>query len=479
MPPASRHPFRITALLLCALLVAVLLLATALTLFWPTVHLRSSLADLASDRLGVPVTIDGDAQVRLWPRPALRINDVSLDDGSLAAGRISLRWLPLLRGQFVPASVYLDTPVLNLVRDENGVLNIDPRDDDATPAQTAAVFDLHIRQGTLHWHDQARDQRASVTALYLSLPALRWRRARDGDHPLSRLNLSAEARAETLHYNTLALADISLGLSVRDGALRSSDWQMSFLDSAGTAEADMDFSSSPASWALALQFDALQAAALPEAWLPGDGATGSAALTLSLTSQGNETDAILRHLDGAIRLSGRDMVLHGMDLDQELARFQRTQRFSLVDAGAFIFAGPIGLAATKGSEFARLLDRADGDTRITHLLSDWTVEDGVAHARDVAMATERNRIALRADLDLSARSIQDAAVAVINQDGCAVIQQRIRGSFDAPDIDEPAIVDALLGAPLALLQRGLDALSIKREDCDSFYNGEVSPPADD
>ena len=490
-PPVTRRPLPIALLLLCAALATVLLLATAATLFWPADHLRSSLASLASERLGTPVSIDGEAQLRLWPRPTLRVSDVTLGRDSederasrLAAGHVSLRWLPLLRGKAVPTSVYLDTPVLHLVKDETGVLNIDPRKEDpskedANPAQKLHIGDLRIRQGELSWHDQARDQRASITALDLSLSALQWRRAEDGAHPLSRLDLSADVRAETVRYNALSLSDIALRLTVDDGALHSDDWQMSFLDSEGTAEADMDFSSSPAHWALALQFDALQAAALPKEWLPAEGASGSAALTLSLTSQGNETEALLQHLDGELRLSGRDLVLRGMDLDQELARFQRTQRFSLVDAGAFLFAGPAGLAATKGSEFVRLLDRVDGDTPVTHLLLDWTVEDGIARARDVAMATERNRVALKADLDLPARSIRDAAVAVINQDGCAVIQQRIHGSFDAPAIEEPDIVDALLGAPLALLQRGLDVLSIEREDCDRFYQGEVSAPTQD
>ena len=481
MSTASRHPLSAAALLLCATLVAVLLLATALTLFWPTEHLRSSLTDLASERLGTPVTIDGDVQVRLWPRPTLKIQEVSLGDGegSLAAGSASLRWLPLLRGRLVPTAVYLDTPALSLVRDRDGVLNIDPRDDSGNGADVIALWDLHIQQGTLRWEDQARDQQATVTGLALSLPAFHWRRADDGAHPLSRLSLSANASATTLRYNALTLSDISLGLSSRDGALKSSDWQMSFLDSPGSAEADMDFSDAPARWALTLQFDGLQAAALPDEWLPGDAASGIAGLSVSLTSRGNDNDAILQHLDGTVRLSGQDMVLHGIELDEELARFQRTQRFSLVDAGAVIFAGPAWLAATKGSEFVRLLDRAKGDTDIVHLLSAWTIEDGVAHADDVAMATHRNRIALKGDLDLPARRISDAAVAVLNKDGCAVIQQRIHGSFSAPEIEEPDIVDALLGAPLALLRRGLDALSLERDSCEVFYQGEVAAPAKD
>ncbi|MCH8542236.1 MAG: AsmA family protein [Alcanivorax sp.] len=481
MPSAPRHPFRTALLLLCAASVAVVLLATALTLFWPTEHLRSSLADLASERLGTAVLIEGDAQARLWPRPTLRVTEVSLgdDEGSLAAGSASLRWLPLLRGRLVPASVYLDTPVLTLVRDQDGVLNIDPRRDTADPAQVATISNLHVRQGTLRWHDPAREQQAAVTGLELSLPSFHWRRAGDGAHPLSRLSLSANASAAILRYNALTLSDISLSLSGRDGAVQSDDWQMSFLDSAGTGEADMDFSEAPARWALALQFDALQAAALPEEWLPGEAASGSAGLSLSLTSHGNDTDAVLQHLDGTVRLDGRDMVLHGMDLDEELVRFQRTQRFSLVDAGAVIFAGPAWLAATKGSEFVRLLDRADGDTDIVRLLSAWTIEEGVARAQDVAMATRQNRIALKADLDLPGRRINDAAVAVLNKDGCTVMQQRIHGSFSSPEIEEPDIVDALLGAPLALLRRGLDALPIERDACDVFYQGEVTAPTED
>ena len=147
--------------------------------------------------------------------------------------------------------------------------------------------------------------------------------------------------------------------------------------------------------------------------------------------------------------------------------------------GAALLAGPIGLAATKGREFARLLDRADGDTTLERLYSRWTIEDGVATATDVALATERNRVAARGALDFPERTFRDMEVAVINHDGCSLIRQRVRGDFDAPRVSDPNIINALLGAPLELLQRGLDLLPLPQEDCEVFYDGEVTPPDPD
>jgi len=63
------------------------------------------------------------------------------------------------------------------------------------------------------------------------------------------------------------------------------------------------------------------------------------------------------------------------------------------------FAGPLGLAVTKGYNFARIFQGTERTTSIRTLVSEWQSEHGVAQARDVAMATQENRIALIGGLD--------------------------------------------------------------------------------
>lgn len=492
MPTVSRRPIRRSLLLLFIGLLAVLLLLTVIPRWlWPEEDIKHFLARQTGEYLTTPVTFGGKASIRFWPRPTLRVSEVTIGPepgfasttdtiGQLAVANVSLRWLPLLRGRVVPQTVRLDTPTLNLERNPAGELNFDPRPQEAGRGEQELEFELRIRTGTINWHDQEKDQRVSITGLDLTTSDLQWRPAAGDRHPLSTLSLSLAMSAETINLDALTLSQVAFKVTGREGVFNLDDGQLTFLESRGTTTASADFSATPPSWAVDLAFADLQAAALPEEWLPGDVATGSAALAISLTGQGDAPDTLLPHLNGRIQLSSRNLRLKGVDLDRELADYQRTQRFSLVDATAFVLAGPVWLAVTKGSDFARLLGRANGTTEITHLVSDWEIEEGTAYARDVALATRRNRLAAQASLDLAGRRINEAAVAVINRGGCVVIRQDIHGTFDEPVVEEISTVAALLGAPLGLLRRGLDLLPIGEEECEVFYEGAVeAPPSQD
>ncbi len=482
MPFISRSPLRFL-LYLAGLLVAVLVLAgVALALLWPGERLGEQIASEMEAQLGVPVSIEGDTTLRLWPGPAVHMSDVLLGPepdadpvGHLAAARLSVRWLPLLRGRLDPGTLLLDTPVLNLERDAAGELNFDWRQTDDADDRGLAL-DLRIRGGELHWHDRGQDQAVTVRGLEVDAPATQWQSGPDDAHPLARLSLTAGVLAERVEMGALEFDDVSFGVHARAGVIRSEDWKMTLFDSRGTGEAKADFTEAPPHWVLNVAFDDLHLESFPEAWLPPGAASGTAELTASLTSQGQEAQALLSHLRGEVVLSGHDLLVRGVDLDEELKAYERTQRFSLVDAAAVVLVGPAWLAATKGTDFARLAGGANGETEIVQLLSAWEIENGVAHSRDVALATPRNRLAAQATLELPERRIREAEVAVVDGDGCALIRQEVHGSFDEPEIEEPHFLEVLLGAPLDLLERGLDALSISPEDCEVFYDGAVAAP---
>ena len=106
--------------------------------------------------------------------------------------------------------------------------------------------------------------------------------------------------------------------------------------------------------------------------------------------------------------------------------------------GALFFAGPLGLAVTKGFNFAGIFQGSGGSSQIRTLVSEWRIEHGVAQAKDVAMATKENRIALKGELDLVNKRFKEVTVAWIDAQGCAMAQQKIRGPFDRPEVEKPS-----------------------------------------
>jgi AsmA protein len=193
----------------------------------------------------------------------------------------------------------------------------------------------------------------------------------------------------------------------------------------------------------------------------------------NLSMRGVTRDEMVRTAAGDASLRGHDLVLEIGDIDKELARYESSQNFNLVDMGALFFAGPIGLAVAKGFNFAGIFQSPSGSSQIRTLVSEWRVDRGVAQATDVAMATKENRIALKGGLDFANGHFKDVTVAVIDAQGCAKARQTIRGPFARPEVEKPNVLTSAAGPVLSLLRR---ARSLLGGRCDVFYAGTVAPP---
>ena len=153
-----------------------------------------------------------------------------------------------------------------------------------------------------------------------------------------------------------------------------------------------------------------------------------------------------------------------------------SQNFNLFDMTAFLLAGPLGLVVTKGYDFSSLAQQAGGSTQIRTVVSKWQVEKGVAHARDVALATGQNRLALHGGLDFVREEFDEVLVALIDSSGCARMRQRIRGPFGKPVMEKPNILASLAGPVVNLIGKARDLFPGKDGQCEVFYSGSVAPP---
>jgi len=166
--------------------------------------------------------------------------------------------------------------------------------------------------------------------------------------------------------------------------------------------------------------------------------------------------------------------MHGIDLDRTLSRLESSQNFNPVDLGAFFFAGPFGPMLTKGYNFASVFQGTGGSSRVRKLVSDWKVERGVAKAKDVAMATNENRIALKGNLDFANERFDDVTVALIDGKGCAKVRQKIRGPFRKPEVEKASVLQTVAGPVLSLFKQAKKLLP--EGQCEVFYAGSVAPP---
>jgi AsmA protein len=194
-----------------------------------------------------------------------------------------------------------------------------------------------------------------------------------------------------------------------------------------------------------------------------------------LTAMGKSADEVKRSLNGNLSLNGENLMLYSIDIDAFIMKYERSRNFNLVDLAAFLLAGPIGPVLTKSYNFARLLEESQGGKGIVRkLVSVWKVKNGIAEARDVALASKKQRIAMTGALNFINERFADVTVAVLDKQGCAVYSEKVHGPFHEPQIEKENVFRSIAGSVLNPLE---DAVNFfQGEACAVFYSGSVAQP---
>ncbi|UCE92706.1 MAG: hypothetical protein JSV73_07695 [Flavobacteriaceae bacterium] len=185
----------------------------------------------------------------------------------------------------------------------------------------------------------------------------------------------------------------------------------------------------------------------------------------------NSSAPFFEALTADFSIEGRDLKVYGIDLDKLIDKFKRSQEFNLADAGAVMFAGPAGLAVTKGSDFASLAFMKAGDsTNVTHFLADWNLTQGKLSTGDVAMSTKNNLVSTDGWYSVQKDSL-DFKINVLDKRGCELIGQRIYGKASKPEYGKVKILKTFFG-PVTNFFRNIGLAK-----CDTIYAGKVLHPS--
>ena len=202
---------------------------------------------------------------------------------------------------------------------------------------------------------------------------------------------------------------------------------------------------------------------------------GKGDLYASLTMKEKGSRKMMSSMDGTFSLRGDNLVIYTMDLDKFLSSYETSQKFNLVDLGAFFIAGPLSTVALKGYRYGDVYNQTrGGQGTITQFISHWKIKNGVADASDCALATHHNRIALKGKLDLVGERYDNVIVALLDDKGCATFRQGIGGSFGSPEVGAVSAVESLAGPIVNLYSKA--KRFIQGGKCEVFYKGSVPQP---
>lgn len=195
--------------------------------------------------------------------------------------------------------------------------------------------------------------------------------------------------------------------------------------------------------------------------------------SVDLHSRGADWNGVVKNISGKIEITGNNLLLYGIDVDNVLTKYEKSQNFNLTDLGAVVVAGPVGLAITKGSDFISLasvsLDSGQ-QTKIQELFAKWNIENSKLSTEDVAFTTPANRIAFNGQIDFANDSIPGLTIAVIDKNGCSLMDQKLYGKMNDLQTGKLNITKTLLGSVINFVN------AVVGKDCKPVYNGKVKAP---
>jgi AsmA family/AsmA-like C-terminal region len=467
---------KIILIAVSALAATAVLLATVAALVL-RVNAKPRVEAIASEALGMEVHVVGRLAVGFFPGLHVALADVHLRQRGAevaSAGEVDLgiELLPLLHKELRTDRIELKRVTIAIERDYDGRLNIKASAAANGRLPSLDVARMSVSDATVAYADKQSGKGFEAAGCNLDVSRLRLSAGERSDL-LKNLSLVAKLACGQIRTKDSAASDLRLSVDGQGGIFRFDPVTMQLFDGQGSGAVRADFTGSVPIYQVRYRLRQFRLEEFFKNLSPKPIGEGLMDFSATLSLRGNTTGALLATVAGMVSLGGDDLRLAIGNLDEKLSRYESSQSFNLIDVGAFFFAGPLGVAVTKGYNLARIFQGTEGTTTIRTLVSEWQVEDGVAQARDVAMATRVNRIALRGSLDFVNGRYDEVTVAVIDAKGCVRVQQKVHGPFMNPVVEKPSVLRTLTGPTRTLLRQARSLLGGK---CALFYAGSVAPP---
>ena len=468
--------FIITGVIVLVVLAGILALLLSIQAFKPQIETAASTA------LGMDVRIKGSIGIALFPVLGLSLKDVNvqnngLDVVTIEKMRIGLKLLPLARFEIKIIQIELVRPVFSIVRSKNGIFNFE------NPGRTSwgklfTMKKISIAQGSLVYSDETSSEKIEVDDLDLSIRNLFFS-GTDSLEPFKNISFTGDTRCKTLKIYNFTLMDLVMSATGEKGILDINPVSINIFGGTGNGSIHLDLTGPLPNYRVIYSLNRVRIEDLLELYslkkIPPKTIEGPINFSADLTAMGRSADEAKRSLNGDLSLNGENLMLYSIDIDAFIMKYERSQNFNLVDLAAFLLAGPIGPVLTKSYNFARLYEESQGGKgTVRKLVSVWKVKNGIAEAREVALASKKQRIAMTGGLNFINERFVDVTVAVLDKQGCAVYSEKVHGPFRKPQIEKESVFKSIAGSVLNPLGDAWKFL--QGQECTVFYSGSVAQP---
>ncbi len=475
------RPYKIFLLAIGGLSVIVLLVAIAGFVFFDIDRYKPDVEAKMSRALGMQVAIEGKLEFALLNGLRVTLQNVRVrnHDAELAFVQeidVAIPFFALLQDEIFPSAIATKGARIAIDRNHAGKYNYEKLPADIQRSRPLNLAKVEFTDLSVVYSDQQPDDRLEFRGCSGELTDVR----NPGGEPVLRhLSLNGQFKCSELKGpgpdKNRVVTDVKVTVAAKAGVFVFDPITVQAYGGLGTAKIRMDRSLDVPTFAISATLPKFRVEAVLKPAASGRSLSGLLTFSANLSMRGTNRLAMRQSAQGDMSLSGANLKLSGVDLDQQLQKFALSQSLNLLDLSALLFVGPISLVVTKGVELTSLARQTGSNTSIRSVISRWKVEKGVAHAVDVALTTQENRLAVQGDLNFVNDQYQGIVVALVDASGCANARQKVSGPFSKPMADQSSIL-LPVGPLLTLLDSAKALFSGGRDKCEVFYRGSLPSP---
>lgn len=449
------------------------------------------------DASGYEVNIAGDIGVSFSPA-GLSVGDIAVavpgsePFATLESFDVALELMPLLSKEVKVKYLNLDGLHVKLEKNKNGKFNYqvkaaDSKDlgSETTEGKSTEkaqiplveVSKVNINDVFIEYLDKATEQEAKVNDLDIALNDIVFDSTKEG---LAALGLKADTNIAEFLYGKYRLSDISMAVSLENKVVDVTKMDYTIFGSNAKGDANIDLNPKLPKVTFSEHIPKLKLENFSKEILEKDVLEGLLDAKVVMNFSLGDKKQIFQTLDGDVVFDGKNIGLKGYDIDKILTGFDDTQSIGFTDVGSFLVAGPLGFLLSNSVEGAKAYEgMKGGSTAIKHAHVNIDIAKQIAVLKDIALATNKNRMAVKGKANISTEKFLGVSFGVLDEKGCTKYEQTIQGSFSKPKIKvDEATVNTVVNMASSLLGKVSDmgAVKKKQEDCKVFYSGVVEHP---
>ena len=463
------------------LVVIVMLAAIVVFLYVDISRYKPDIEAKLSSALSMQVTVEGKLGLALLPSVRITLQNVRVrnHDSELAFVQeidVVIPFSALLRGDTIPSNIGTKGARIAIERNRAGKYNYEKLPTDIQRSRPLNLAKVSFTDLTVVYSDQQPEDRLEFNGCDGELTDMR---NPGGEPVMKHLSLNGAFKCNELKGpgtdKNRVVTDIKFSVSAKAGVFDFDPISVQAYGGQGTAKIRIDRSLDLPTLSISATLPKFRVESLLRPTASGKSLSGLLTFSANLSMRGTDRLAMRQSAQGDMSLSGSNLKLSGVDLDQQMKKFELSQNLNLFDVGALLFVGPISLVVTKGYELSGLAQRADTSTSIRNVISRWKVDKGIARAVDVALTTGENRLAVHGDLNFMNDQYQDVVIALVDAGGCAKARQKLSGPFSKPIADQSNIL-LPVGPLLKLLDSAKALFAGGPGKCEVFYSGSLPSP---